>query len=327
MAINSLILIGSLAALFSGGNVLVLIGVLVMTQAISAALSLLLLLRSRLLAPPQESVRVSLRELWHRVSPFYALSLADVLQQRIDILLLSVLSGEVVIGLYSAAYNVVRILVKLVQSYWQALYPTFSRLHHQSMQRYYRLCDVSLRYGLMLLLPCAALGAVGAAGLLALIYSDEYIAAAPTFQVLLWSAPLLLVEMYAVTLLMVEHRPKQSLLITGLHLVAVVLIMPPLTASWGAQGAAWSVVLAGAIGMAGSLFLLAQFGLMPKPRPAGVLLVCTLASVLASVWLPVSWMTKMAVSALVYGLLIWRTRAFAPADIELFRKALRATKE
>ncbi len=56
-----------------------------------------------------------------------------------------------------AAYNLVRVLVKLVQSFWQAAYPTLSRLRRQASSRYALLSALSLRYGLLLLLPAAAL--------------------------------------------------------------------------------------------------------------------------------------------------------------------------
>ncbi|MEZ4582113.1 MAG: hypothetical protein R3A10_10850 [Caldilineaceae bacterium] len=74
---------------------------------------------------------IDLRRLWQELRPFYWLSLADVLLHRLDIILLNIVTTDLVTGIYSIAYSVVRVGVKLIQSFWQALYPTLSRLHRQ----------------------------------------------------------------------------------------------------------------------------------------------------------------------------------------------------
>src|SRR5690606_27735609 len=112
--------------------------------------------------------------LGRRLLPFYTLSLADVLLQRIDLLLLSVIAGELVAGIYSAAYNLVRVLLKLVQSFLQAIYPTLSRLRRQAPLHYQQVADLSMRLGLLLLLPVIIVGAVSAGPVLQLVYNEPH---------------------------------------------------------------------------------------------------------------------------------------------------------
>ena len=114
-----------------------------------------------------------------------------------DILLLSIF-GVGITGIYSLAYNLVRVLVKLIQSFWQSVYPTLSRLYHQSSHKYPILNGLSLRYGLMILLPTAALCTGVADDIIHLIYGREYEEASAVLQVLIWQAPFLFVETYAV---------------------------------------------------------------------------------------------------------------------------------
>ena len=227
--INTLILIVSVALLWLGSSVAQLVGVMVWTQMLSAALGLFLLMRSQLLAGPQETISLNLSLLRQRLAPFYGLALADVLLQRVDILLLSVVGGESLTGIYSAAYNLVRVGLKLVQSFWKALYPTLSRLRHQNQAQYARLANLSLYYTLLLLLPCAVLSTGGAQVLLQLVYGHSAALTGPVFQILIWSIPVFLLESYAVTLFMVEQRPMQSLAITGLHVITIVIFLPLLT--------------------------------------------------------------------------------------------------
>ncbi|HAJ35017.1 MAG TPA: hypothetical protein DCL15_04930, partial [Chloroflexi bacterium] len=178
VTINTLILLLSLGVLGLGGDELALIAVIIVTQAISAAGCLLLLWRSRLLAAPQEAAPVALPALLRRTTPFLGLALSDVLLQRLDILLLSFIAGPAVTGLYSAAYNVVRVQMKLIQSFWRALYPTLSRLQRHATDRYVRLQALSLRMGLLAVLPTAAISFGVAPDLMRLFFGGDYTASA-----------------------------------------------------------------------------------------------------------------------------------------------------
>jgi O-antigen/teichoic acid export membrane protein len=320
--VNTLIMILSLIVLFLGGEVQHLIGVMVVTQAISAALCLWLVARTGLLADATGTATVRWRDLWPRARPFYWLSLADVLLHRLDILLLNVVAGDFVTGLYSIAYSLVRVVVKLVQSYWKALYPTFSRLHQESMIHYRRLADLSLRYGLMVVLPGAAL-AIGVAGnVLTLLYGAEAEGATRAFQVLVWMTPFFLVETYAITLLMAEHYPRQSLWLTLLHIAAVAILLPPLTMRLGAVGAAMAMLAAAATGAAVGVYLLRADGIPAHVSKLVWLVMSALVAGALNLLLPFPWPVRTLTGVLVYMLLVWLTGVFSPSDRELLRRTL-----
>ncbi|MCB0185614.1 MAG: oligosaccharide flippase family protein, partial [Caldilineaceae bacterium] len=163
MAVNTLIVGISLWILWRGGGVVQLAAVLIASQTASMALYLWILRRSALLVDGvattvAPSMWSTMRTMLGQARPFYGLALANVLLHRLDVLLLSALAGEAITGIYSAAYLVVRILMILSQTFWQALYPTLSRLHHQAVAQYRQLTNLAVRYGLMVLLPVAALG-------------------------------------------------------------------------------------------------------------------------------------------------------------------------
>ena len=324
--INTLIMALSIVVLLMGGGILALITVLVVTQAISALLCWWLLRRHALPAEPQERVQLSLRQLWQDMRPFYWLTLADVLLHRLDILLLNVFAGDFVTGLYSLAYSVVRVVVKLIQSYWQALYPTLSRLHQHAERQYDLLSTLSLRYGLMVVLPGAVIG-VGVAGdVLQFIFGEDAAASARTFQILLTMTPFFLVEMYGVTQLMVSHRTRNSLQITWIHIAAVALLLPLLTVGWGAVGAAMAMVLASLIGAVGSLLLLRQYAMSLQVSKLPVLLAATALAGAIGYWLPTVWLLRAGAAALFYLIVVWATGVFAPHDRTILRSALRVPR-
>lgn len=313
VTINTLILVASGLVLWRGGGVVQLGGVLVLTQAISSGLCLLLLRRSGLLAvqpEPQPPVALGVRAgyLLRRARPFYALALSNVLLQRLDILLLSVLAGEVITGIYSAAYLVVRVLLILSQTYWQALYPTLSRLRQQAVDQYESLARLAVRFGLLALLPAAAIGSVVAEPLIGLIFSGEaYGLSGQVFRVLIWTAPLYQLALFAVNLLLVEHRPARGLQIPGVHILSVLLLLPGLALASGAVGAAGAVTAATFVGAAWGVALVGRLPVpVGLPRRTGRLLGITGLTALATLAVLVSlpgayaWLLAAAVGGCVY---------------------------
>jgi len=320
--INTLILLCSIVAILLGGTILYLAAVLVITQLISAVLSLLLLARSQLFAPPQEPLHWQWSILWRRAGPFYSLALADVLLQRADIVLLSVVGGETITGIYSAAYNLVRVGLKLVQSFWAALYPTLSRLQRQAPQHYIRLCNFSLRYGLLCLLAAAAIGTGVAGEILGLIYGADYRASAVVLAILLWSTPFYLIENYTQTLLMVEQRPFQSLLVTGLHLLTLLSLIPLLTPLLAAPGAAWATLVAGGIGALVSIGLLRRWQLPRTVARPYIMAGLAAGAYLLSLFLPLGWPWRVLLCMLLYVTAAWRTGLIAQQDWQLVRRVV-----
>lgn len=322
LVINALILAASIALMWGGYNVVALIGLIVATQLVSALVSLLLLARSKLLQPPQHPVPESAPHLLRRTAPFFGLSVGDVLLQRLDILLLSVVAGPVVIGVYSAAYNLVRVAFKLVQSFWRALYPTLSRLHRQAPENYARLARLGLRYTLLALLPLAAIGAAVADGLLHLIYGPDYLVSATVLQVSIWSIPLFLLEIYAITLLMVEHKLRAALWITAVHLVLTVLLLPPLTVMMGAVGAALAVLVAGAAGAGFGILLLWRGRLPLRLDQWWLILGASGIAGVVTVMLPAPWVLQAAAGVGVYLAIIWLTGVLSPRDFRALRQII-----
>jgi len=322
VTINTLILLISLAVLWLGGEELALIAVIIATQAISATVCVILLMRSGLLSGAQEAINVNLRALLRRTAPFFGLSLADVLLQRLDILLLGFIAGPAVTGIYSAAYNIVRVLMKLIQSFWRALYPTLSRLHRHSAERYTRLRLLSLRFGMLAVLPAAAISFGVAPGMLQTLFGGDYGASAEVYRILIWAAPLFLLEVYAITVLMIEHQLRASLWISTVHILATLLLLPWLTASFGVDGAGVAVVFAGAAGAILGIWLLRTVELPVRIQKQGrVVLAVLLAGLLATV-LPFWWVLNAMLATVVYATLCWVTGVLTTADFQALRRIL-----
>ncbi|HRW10751.1 MAG TPA: flippase [Caldilineaceae bacterium] len=337
-SVNTSILGLSLGALLVGGDTRSLVAILVLTQMLSAALGLYLVRRSALLSGPQEPVAWQWSMLWQRSGPFLGLALADVMLQRIDIVLLSIFAGELLVGIYSAAYNLLRVALKLIQNFWAALYPTLSRLYHQSPTHYRRLTNFALHYSLLALLAVAAIGVGITPVLLQFVYGNDFLDSAHVLQILLWTAPFYLLESYTQTVLMVERHPLHSLLISGVHLVTLALLLPLLVSSAptlfmgnslpaiGALGAAIAVLVASALGAAMSIHLQRRWQLPGRLRHGWRVALLVLVSSLFSLYGPLHWLARVVLNGLLFLVGGWLSRVVVYEDWQQIERVLRRGK-
>jgi O-antigen/teichoic acid export membrane protein len=265
---NLLILLMSIWLLWQGQGVDDLLLVVVIAQGIGMMVGLGLLLASGLLGGQQNRASMPLREVVAQAMPFFGLSLSDVLLQRLDILLLSFLGDARLLGIYSAAYNLVRVAVKLLQSVWRGVYPTLARLYLDTPERANALAARLLRLGLIACTVGALLVAFLSTPILRLVYDVEGginttgingVETSFVLALLIWQAPLFFLELYATTLFMVRQRAGVALALIVGHVLLLALLLPVGATLFGAIGAAWGTIAAQAVAAAVSLWLTVRY--------------------------------------------------------------------
>ena len=322
-AINILIFGLSLVLIVRETTIVQLVAVWFIAQILSALLCLFLLRRSQLLSGPQESAAVSPTELWQKTFPFFLLSLGDVLLQRADILLLSIFGNDAITGIYSVAYNVVRVLLRMIQSFWRALYPTLSRLHRTVPQRFEQLSEYGFWYGMILVLLGCVVGTSAAEGFLPMVFGEDANASVPVFRLLLWLAPVFFLESYAIMILMVARQPRLSLQLICIHLLFLAIGIP--TVLWNgmaALGVAIAVLGASGVGMLFGILLLRRVDIPLLKERAIIHLAFALVASLSSAVLPVSWEGRSVAGALIYLGALWLLGAISRSDWDVIRRVL-----
>lgn len=191
--------------------------------------------------------RVDLSFSWRlvRAAPdFFLLALSVVVFSRLDVLVVSKLLSEQAVGIYNAAYQVVRVVNLGAASYSDAIYPAFSRLYRDAPERFAAVGRKALQYGLIAVLPLATGATVLAAPLIAAIFRRaQYAEAAPVLQILSWLCVPFLVSAVLSRLLLAGNQQRISLQVSLIKLAAAgcyLLLMTPL---WGLRGAAFASVL------------------------------------------------------------------------------------
>jgi O-antigen/teichoic acid export membrane protein len=256
-----LILLMSIYMLWRQFGVADLLLVVVIAQGIGMIVALVILAATRLLAAPQVAAPLALKKLFRGALPFFGLSLNDVLLQRIDILLLSFFGDARLLGAYSAAYNLVRVAIKVLQSVWRGVYPTLARLHPSSPAQAAKVATRLFYLGFALCTIGALFVSVFATPILRLVYgvgeeSSGNGEVATILSWLIWQAPLFFVELYASTWLMVIARAGVAFGLALLHLCLLLVLLPLGAAFAGAIGAAWGTLAAQALAATAALWLM-----------------------------------------------------------------------
>jgi len=117
--------------------------------------------------------------------PFAASGLFAGLYFSIDIVILSQLKSDEIVGWYSAAYKIFLILYALQSFYFQALFPVASRFYKESAESFRKLLNRSGRLILSYTIPLAVGGIVLAPSIVHLVYTSKYIYSVTALQILL----------------------------------------------------------------------------------------------------------------------------------------------
>jgi O-antigen/teichoic acid export membrane protein len=309
--------------LVRGGQVIDLMAAGVVVQALSALISVVIVAWARLLAQPQDRPSLDAFSLLRRARPFFGLALIDVLQQRSDLLLLGLFAGPALTGIYVAANSVVRVIIKLVQSFWRALYPTLSRLYAHRHEQFVVLYSMALRIGWTGVSLVAALVAGLAQNVIVQLFGASFVPAASVLAILVWSAPLYLIESFAISLLFIQRRPRQSLSIGLIHLLVVVVCLPIGVVVAGADGAAIASVLAAVLGALVGLRLLHPLLPMALIRTLLLTLFAACTASLIAWWLRESAMLAFLSASGCFLLLVGVAGSITRSDAALLRRSLK----
>ncbi|MGL4648971.1 MAG: oligosaccharide flippase family protein, partial [Caldilineaceae bacterium] len=334
--VNTLLLVLTSVVLVVDGNLAAVFVTVVVVQLLGAALAMFLL--RRVAAWPAGASPEAARTSWpasagllRRAGPTFGLALTDVVQQRLDLLLVGLFTTPATTGIYAAAVSLVRVLYKLAQAWWRSLYPTLSRLRDKAPEQGARLAALATRLGVSGSLPAVVLLTTAALPIVSLLFGADYAAAAPLLQLLAWSAPLYLLVLRAIVLLLVERRPRASLAV-ALSQVATLLILLPVALAWRGVDAAPVAVVAACLPplwlgawlqARTSTATLQQSDAFPTSnlRPVAIVAGSALCAA-AALALPLEWPLQSLVALAASFLLIGLTRSLTRSDVAQLRRAL-----
>ena len=170
---------------------------------------------------------------------------------NLDVIVLSWLTGEYAVGLYSAASRVVRLVAVFAQTYTSAVFPVLAKLHQRSKAEFEKVSLETIRVMAVIAIPVIISTTLLADRVIGMLYfSGKYVEAVPVLQVLIW---ILLSEFYNPFLsrnLSARGRQDLPLVVAVIGLTVNVIATFSLVPLYGAVGAALGTVISNSTAMA-----------------------------------------------------------------------------
>lgn len=105
----------------------------------------------------------------------------------IDTIMLSLMKGDAVVGLYNAAYRFVYVLLFIPAAYFSSIYPIMSKFYKTSKDSLRFSYEKSLKYILIIAFPIAIGVSFFADKIILLIFKAEFAPSIPALQILVWA--------------------------------------------------------------------------------------------------------------------------------------------
>jgi len=241
-------LLTAILLLSAGGGVIVLAVIRVAGIGLAALMVSIAIVRLGLVQRPHWQWDFSRRLLKESLN-FFGMAGFDALTQRLDVLILSVLAGEAATGVYDAAFQLIKVVMTLVLSFTDAVYPAISRLYAHDRPAFAAELRKYLKWGLLALLPVAAGLSLLARFIIQLLYHRQsYLAAAPVLQVLAWALLAYFGYIFFSRALMAANRERTAFRVTAGMVTLGALLLAAGVQMWGPVGAAAGLLLMYSLG-------------------------------------------------------------------------------
>jgi O-antigen/teichoic acid export membrane protein len=243
---------------------------------------------------------------------------------RLDVMFLSFFNGNVVVGLYAAAYKLLSPGSVFISSFTSALFPYLSRLHKTNEVTFHVISNTIVKYLLALVLPISLLGCLLSEQIIALFYRSEFAAAAHILQLLSWFLVPSFMNMFLGHLLFARDQQKRSFQIGVLSLLCYVGLSFWLVPLYSGKGAA--IALLAAVLLTTSLYVYtivrAQRSLHLLAALSRVVLANGVLAVVLML-LPQHVVVLLVAMALCYPLLLLLFRVPSATEVEFARYIVR----
>jgi O-antigen/teichoic acid export membrane protein len=249
---NLVRVVASLLFLFNGQGLLALVWVFVASKFLKAAFYYWYI--HRYVAPfPGKTLRAetgewsAIRQLLKQARVFALTMICVTIYWKIDVSFLSKMAGLDAVGIYSAAYRFLMIMLVVVDSFVNSLFPIISNYYHAAGAtggNFDFACKKGLQLLLMMILPVTLSFSLLAPQIVALIYGAKYASAAAVLQILIWVVvPYAASQIFAYALV-ASNNQRYDLLVNFVSMLANIALNWFLIQRFGYIGAAWAAVTA-----------------------------------------------------------------------------------
>jgi O-antigen/teichoic acid export membrane protein len=242
----------------------------------------------------------------------------------IDSVMLSAMKGDLEVGIYSVAYNIVIALLFIPTIYTNAIYPALSRYYRTSKEKLIFIYRKSFKYLYIIGLPLSAALFLLADKIIALFYTAEYHASTIALKIIGWFVFIKFLNFLTGIVLYSIDRQKQRMVSQGLtaafNVVLNLLLIPPLGFIGAAIATFATEIFLFALYygfVSRNLYALNFFPLLPKP------IIATLIMAACLNYIKLNLVILVPSAVLLYAAALLALGAFDKEDKGLILKVMK----
>ena len=257
--------------------------------------------------------------------PLSMLSIFALIYIRIDILMLSMMKGDAVVGWYNAAYGLVLAFTPIPQLFMNALFPLMSSYSVSSKELLKVTYEKSFKYLLILGLPLTVGITLLADRIILFFYGQQFYPSIIALQILAWDILLIFSYMCFAFILVSIDKQNQMAVIAGCAALLNVILNLILIPHFSYVGAAVATLITETILI--SLYFILISKSFYKLSISNIFIRPSIASLIMGFFiyylLNVNLILLIILAVLVYFISLYLIKGFYKDDLELLKKVIR----
>ncbi len=253
--------------------------------------------------------------------PLSIASIFSTIAFRVDTVLLSLFQGYIVVGLYTAPYKIIEVLLFIPSVYSSVIFPVLSRYHVSSRESFQLIYVQSIKYMIILGLPVAAGITILSNDIILILYQSAFSGSVAALQILIWTVPLLLLTTSFGIILIAMNKQVLAIKLTFIYMIFNIGVNLMVIPQFSYLGAAAVTVLTELLNFLMLFYYLSRFickvpihKLIWKPALATVIMSLFMISVHLNIFI-----TVLLATAIYFALLIL-FKTFSKWDYDIIRK-------
>jgi len=168
----------------------------------------------------------------------------SILYFKIDIILLSFLQNETVVGWYTGGYRIIDMISLIPVTIVSTIFPVMSELFITSKEKLKKLYKVAFRYLLITALAIVIFFTILANPIVNLLYGDSFTNSALVLKVLILAQALMFITLLISNLLGAINKQKSVVITSAIALFINILLNLMLIPKYSFMGAGWATLIA-----------------------------------------------------------------------------------
>ena len=165
--------------------------------------------------------------------PFWMTSVFIIIYFRMDMIMLSMMKGNEVVGWYAASYRLLDGLSVIPAVFMSVMFPVFSKCYIDSKNSLDLAFKKSLKFLIIIAIPIGIGTTILADDIIMLFYGNEYAPSAIALKILIWASVLSFISWTPATLLNSTNKQRSLMIFTSigaiLNMVLNCLLIPSLS--------------------------------------------------------------------------------------------------